>query len=68
MSPIVFLLAFNPLLKLAADVNQGHGYSIELLLQNSDDFPPLDSTIYVKWVKQSDKPSGWNRARVSENL
>ena len=59
MSPIVFLLAFNPLLKLAADLNQGHGYSIELPLQNSDDFPPLDSSIYVKWVEQGDEPPGW---------
>ena len=53
MSPIVFLLAFNPLLKLAADLNQGYGYSIELPLQNSDDFPPLDSSIYVKWEELS---------------
>ena len=66
MSPIVFLLAFNPLLKLAADLNQGHGYSIELPLQNSDDFPPLDSSIYVKWEEQGDEPPGWYRVRVSE--
>ena len=64
MSPIVFLLAFNPLLKLAADLNQGHGYSIELPLQNSDDFLPLDSSIYVKWVEQGDEPPGWYQARV----
>jgi len=40
MSPIVFLLAFNPLLKLAADLNHGHGYTIKLLLQGSEDLPP----------------------------
>ena len=54
------------MLKLAADLNQGHGYFIELPLQNSDDSPPLDSSIYVKWVEQGDEPPGWCRARVSE--
>ena len=53
MPLIVFLLAFNPLLKLAAKLNQGHGYSIELPLQNSN------STIYVIWVEQGDEPPGW---------
>ena len=40
MSPIMFLLAFNPLLQLAAKLNNGHGYVIELPLQNSVDIPP----------------------------
>jgi len=66
MSPIVFLLSFNPLLKLAAYLNQGHGYTIELPLQNSEDLPPLDSSIYVKWVEEGDEPPGWYHARVSE--
>ena len=65
-SPIIFLLAFNSLLKLAADLNQGHSYTFKLPLPNSEDFPPLDSTIYVKWVEEGDEPLGWHRARVSE--
>ena len=64
--PIVFLLAFNPFLKLATDLNQGHGYTFQLPIQNSDDLPPLDSTIYVKWVEEGDEPPGWSQVRVSE--
>ena len=66
LSPIIFLLAFNPLLKLAADLNQGHGYSIELPLQGSEELPPLDSSIYVKWTEEGEEPPGWYRARVDE--
>ena len=66
MSPIMFLLAFNPLLQLAAELNRGHGYVIQLPLQNSEDLPPIDSAIYVKWVEQGNEPPGWYRARVSE--
>ena len=50
MSPIMFLLAFNPLLQLAAELNRSHGYVIQLPLQHSEDLPPVDSTVYVKWV------------------
>ena len=64
MSPIMFLLAFNPLLQLAAELNHGHGYVIQLPLQNSEDLPPIDSTVYVKWVEQGDEPPGWYHAKV----
>ena len=66
MSPMMFLLAFNPLLQLATDLNHGHGYVIQLPLPHSDDLPPVDSTIYVKRLEQSDDPPGWYRAVVSE--
>ena len=61
-------MTFNPLPKLAAHLNQGHGYTIDLplALKNSEDLPPLNSSIYVKWVKEGDEPPGWYRARVSE--
>ena len=35
-------------------------------LQNSEDLPPLDSTVHVKRVEEGDEPPGWYRARVSE--
>ena len=35
-------------------------------MQNSEDLPPIDSAIYVKWVEQGNEPPGWYRARVSE--
>jgi len=63
---MMFLLAFNPLLQLAIELNHGHGYVIQLPLPHSDDLPPVDSTIYVKWLEQSDEPPGWYRAVVSE--
>jgi len=66
MSPIMFLLAFNPLLQLAAKLNHHHGYVIQLPLQNSEDLPPIDSAVYVKWVEQGDEPPGWYRAKVFE--
>ena len=37
MSLIMFLLAFNPLLQLAAELNRSHSYVIQLPLQHSED-------------------------------
>jgi len=54
------------LLQLAAELNHGHGYVIQLPLQNSEDLPPINSTVYVKWVEQGDEPPGWYRAKVFE--
>ena len=51
MSPIMFLLAFNPMLQLAAELNRSHGYAIQLPLRHPEDLPPVDSTVYVKWVE-----------------
>ena len=59
MSPIVFLLTFNHLLKLSAYLNQGHGYKLELPLQNSNALPLVDSSVYVKWLKDGGEPPGW---------
>jgi len=66
MSPIMFLLSFNPLLQIAAKLNNSHGYVIQLPLKDSEDLPPVDSTLYVKWVEQGDEPPGWYRATVSQ--
>ena len=66
LSPIIFLITFNLLLKLAADLNQGHGYTIELPLQGSENLPPLNGSVYVKWMKEGDEPLGWYRMRVAE--
>jgi len=66
MSPIVFVLTFNPLLKLSAHLKQGHGYNFELPLQNSEALPSINTSVYVKWMEDIDEPPGWYRARVSE--
>ena len=55
MSPIGILLAFNPLLQLVADFNRSHGYVIWLSLQHSEDLPPINSIVHVKWVEQGDE-------------
>ena len=65
MSPIMFLLAFNPILQLAVRLNHGNGYVFQLPLQNSEGLPPTGSTIYVKWLEEGDEPPGWYRATVS---
>ena len=54
------------LLKNLGYWNQGHGYSIELPLQGSEELPPLDSSVYVKWTEEGEEPPGWYRARVDE--
>ena len=68
MSPIMFLLAFNPFLQLATELNHGYGYTIQLPLPNSEGLPPIDSSIYVKWTEQGNEPPGWYRACVSEHF
>ena len=65
-SPIIFLLAFNPLLKLAKPLNVTHGYRIQLPIEGCDDLPPIDSFVYVKWSGSSDEPPGWYRARIDQ--
>jgi len=59
LSPIIFLLTFNPLLKLAANLNQGHGYTFRIPLQCSEDLPPLNSRVYVKWTEEGEELPGW---------
>lgn len=68
MSPIVFLLTFNPLLKLSALLNQDHGYKFDLPLQHSESLPSINSSIYVRWLESSDEPPGWYRARVQSTF
>jgi len=55
LSPVILLLAFNPLLNLAESLNNSHGYQ-KLPIEGTDDLPPVDSFIYVKWTGSSDEP------------
>ena len=52
MSPIIFILAFNPLLRLAEVLNQGHGFRFKLMIPNSDDYPPINAYIYINGLRQ----------------
>ena len=48
LSPIVFLLVFNPILQLAESLNHFHGYKFQLPVEGSDMLPPVDTFIYVQ--------------------
>jgi len=66
MSPIIFILAFNPLLRLAEVLNCGYGYHFKLMVPGSHDYPPINAYIYIKWLEPNDELPGWYRAKVIE--
>jgi len=59
MSPIIFLLTLNPLLKLAEDLNKGHGFLFQLSIPKSSNLPPVGTYIYIKWLEPGDELTGW---------
>jgi len=63
MSPIIFILAFNPLLLLAGVLNYGYGYCFKLMVPVSHDYPPINAYIYIE---PNDELPGWYRAKVIE--
>lgn len=65
LSPIIFLLAFNPIIQLANSL-QCPGFVFRIPLTGSDDLPPSDSSIYVEWNElSSNEDPGWYKCRVS---
>ena len=66
LSPVMFLLAFNPLLKLAESLNHPHGYHFKIPIEGSETLPPVGSHMYVKWTEAGEEPPGWYRARVDQ--
>jgi len=66
MSPIIFILTFNPLLKLAEDLNKGHGFFFQLSIPNSSNLPPVGAYVYIKWLEPGDELPGWYKAQVHE--
>ena len=60
----MFLLALNPQLKLAESLNNPSSYQIQLPIDGTDDLPPVDSYVYVKWSESGDEPPGWYRAQI----
>ena len=68
MSPIIFLIAFNPVLKLAQSLDCP-GFAFRIPITDSEDFPDCDSNILVLWDEpESDEPSGWYRCNVLQYL
>ena len=66
LSPIVFLLVFNPILQLAESLNQSYGYKFLLPVEGTDTFPPVQTFIYVKWTESGDELPGWYKAQVEQ--
>ena len=68
LSPLIFLLAFNPLIELCNRL-PSCGFNLRLPVPNSSGLPPTNTAIYVEWNEDpSDEPSGWYYAVVKEYL
>ena len=64
MSPIIFLMVFNPILKLVQSLSYP-GFTFRIPIPNSNDLPEPGSTIYVEWNESnSNEPAGWYRCEV----
>ena len=59
LSPIMILLVFNPILKLAESLNQSCGYKFQLPAKGTDMLPPVETTVYVKWTEEGDEVHTW---------
>jgi len=65
MSPMIFLMSFNPVIKLAQSLNCP-GFTFKILVPNSEDLPEIGSTIYTMWNEpSSEEPPGWYRCVIS---
>jgi hypothetical protein len=67
ISPIIFLLCFEPLVKLATQ-DPSKGYVPRIAIPGSDSLPPVGSTIYLFWDEEpSPEPPGWYKCHVSNH-
>ena len=66
LSPIVFLLVFNPVLKLAESLNSSHGYKFQLEIKGTEMLPPVNTYLYMKWTEDNGELPGWYKACVEE--
>ena len=65
MSPIIFLMSFNPVIRLAQSLKYP-GFTFRIPIPNSEDLPETGSTIYTLWNEpSSDEPPGWYRCAIS---
>ena len=64
MSPIIFLMVFNPILKLVQSLSSP-GFTFRLPIPDSHGLPEIGCTIYVEWDEEnSDEPAGWYRCEI----
>jgi len=67
LSPIIFLLVFNPVLKLAESLNSSYGYKFQLEIKGAEMFPPVNTYLYnMKWTEDNGELPGWYKACVEE--
>ena len=62
----MFLLAFNPLLKLAESLNHPHGYRFKIPIDDSETLPPVNSFVYIKWTEAGEEPPGWYKTCIDQ--
>ena len=68
LSPVIFLIAFNPIIGLA-NSSTSSGFSLKYPVPSSHGLPPVDAHIYLKWDEpSSDEPPGWYRCQVTKYL
>ena len=66
LSPMIFLIAFNPIVELA-NMDKASGFSFRYPVPSSAGLPPVNAHIYVEWNEpSSDEPPGWYRCSVTE--
>ena len=65
MSPIMFLLSFNPIIELARKLTCP-GFFFKVPIADTEDLPSPGSTVYVKWNEtSSDEAPGWYKCTIS---
>ena len=68
LSPIIFLLCFDPVIKLATQ-HPSKGYVPSITIPDSESLPPVDATIYLLWDEEpSPEPTGWYKLVLSDSI
>ena len=66
LSPLLFLLCFNPIIAYAKH-SPSCGFQMSIQLPESVGLPPLGSHIYAEWREEvSNEPEGWYHCCVEE--
>ena len=65
MSPLIFLITFNPIIQLAQSLSTC-GFRLKRSDPTSRELPKVNSHLYVQWDEEdSDEPQGWYLAKVT---
>ena len=68
LSPIIFLLCFDPVIKLATQ-DPSKGYVPSITIPDSESLPPVDATIYLLWDEEpSPELTGWYKCKVLRHM